>query len=153
MKCYRAHGLGELWSCSDEWNVIGQAERCPRWITKQMLRLLRYVWICMFVDICVALIDSYRVKSAAKLALWREKWRQRVVSFVVGFIFSTSGVEDRIGHLIWMSVTLSIPPSASLFVFLSLSVFLWQTASSDYSLIHGFEVLFVHMKTRHTNAH
>lgn len=64
MKCCGAHGLEELWSCSDEWNVIGQAALLSEvnHKTNQMLMLLRYVWIYMYVFISVvALIELKRL--------------------------------------------------------------------------------------------
>ncbi len=79
MKCCGAHGLEELWSCSDEWNVIGQAALLSEvnHKTNQMLMLLRYVWIYMYVFISVvALIELKRLllSCASVLRTTSERW-------------------------------------------------------------------------------
>lgn len=60
-KCCRAHRLEELWACSHDWNVIGQAAtlaeiNCK---TNQILTLHGFACSCRhFASADMALIDS-----------------------------------------------------------------------------------------------
>lgn len=117
--CRRAHGREELWSCSDERNVIEWASPLSKMshVANQTSRLLRnsftcavdgYVWLWLVLiepagdddNDCQAFVEAERHKEL-RLCVW--------------VIFSTSGAERRTGQFVWMS--LPVPIYHCLFVF------------------------------------